>query len=183
MDKKASLPIIKICIYGPESTGKSTLAAYLAVKFESVCVPEIARDFITSNDFTVEDIVEIGRAQTEAVLTQSATANKFLFCDTDLITTQIYSDYYLGVIPEELYELEKKVSYDLYFLTDIDVPWVPDGLRGLWHNRAEMFERFKSELDKRNIKYYLVQGSFQERQQFAVNIIRELFDEENTLYI
>ncbi|MNL52045.1 hypothetical protein D3C87_1751870 [compost metagenome] len=67
------------------------------------------------------------------------------------------------------------VTYDLYFLMDIDVPWVPDGLRDLWHSREQMFDRFKEELDKRNITYYKVSGSFRERQQFVSDKINELF--------
>ncbi|MCO4293239.1 ATP-binding protein [Solitalea sp. MAHUQ-68] len=176
MESEQIATVKRICIYGPESTGKSTLAAYLAYKFQTVYVPEIARDMISSNDFNLDDILKIGRAQTAAVLEKTSQANRFLFCDTDLITTQIYSDHYLGVIPEELYQLEKQVVYDAYFLTSIDVPWVPDGLRDLWYNREEMFEKFKKELEKRNITYYLVVGrDFRERQLFVVNKLRELF--------
>lgn len=176
MEKTLQPPLIRICIYGPESTGKSTLAAYLAFKFNTLYVHELARDYISNNSFTVDDILRIGKAQTESVLEKSKLAKRFLFCDTDLITTQIYSDYYLGVIPDELYELEKKVAYDLYFLMDIDVPWVPDGLRDLWHNRQQMFDRFKDELDKRNIPYFRVSGTFRERHQFVSDKINELYN-------
>jgi len=37
--------IKKIAIVGPESTGKSTMSAYLAGHYNTVWVPEFARDY------------------------------------------------------------------------------------------------------------------------------------------
>jgi HTH-type transcriptional repressor of NAD biosynthesis genes len=154
-----------ICLYGPESTGKSTMAKHLAEVYQTELVPEVAKEFITSNNFTEEDIIKIGRAQTNRIKEKLKTANSFLFCDTDLITTQIYSRHYLGVVPPMLYQLEKEIHYDQYFLFDIDVAWIPDGLRDLGHRRAEMMEVFKSELTSRNITPTWVKGSWKEREK------------------
>ena len=52
--------IKKICLYGPESTGKSTLTIHLAEKFETTFVPEVAREMLITNDFSVQDIINIG---------------------------------------------------------------------------------------------------------------------------
>lgn len=157
----------KVCFYGPESTGKSVMARYLADLYQTEFVPEVAREIVSSNDFTVDDIIKIGYAQTERVLLKSKTANRILFCDTDLITTQIYCRHYLGEVPPVLYELEKQITYDQYFLFDIDVPWVTDGMRDLGKRRLEMFRVFKEGLEKRNIPYKLVKGSYQQREQFV----------------
>ncbi|MCI0750476.1 MAG: ATP-binding protein [Flammeovirgaceae bacterium] len=153
-----------VCFYGPESTGKSVMAIKMAEIYKTTFVPEVARELITSNNFNREDIIMIGRAQTERVFQKSRKANKVLFCDTDLITTQIYSRQYLKVVPPVLYELEKMISYDLYFLFDIDVPWVHDGLRDLENKRIEMMLTFKGEIERRNISYVLVQGDWDERE-------------------
>ena len=80
-----------VCFYGPESTGKSFMAKKMASTYKTEFVPEVARELITSNDFNREDIIMIGRAQTERIFQKARKANKILFCDTDLITTQIYS--------------------------------------------------------------------------------------------
>lgn len=156
-----------ICFYGPESTGKSVMAKKMAEHFKTEYVPEVARELITSNDFTIDDIIRIGKAQTERVFEKLKKANRFLFCDSDLITTQIYSHHYLNEIPKILFELEKQINYDHYFLFDIDVPWVNDGLRDLGSDtqRKELFDRFKAELEKRTIPYTLVQGNFKERER------------------
>ena len=123
-----------------------------------------AREIISSNVFTLDDIVTIGYAHAARIEEKMRLANKILFCDTDAITTQIYSQHYLGEIPEVLYELEKAVQYDIYFLFDIDVPWVADDLRDLGHQREAMFKVFKEALEVRNIPYVMVRGSYEERE-------------------
>ncbi|HZY82517.1 MAG TPA: AAA family ATPase [Cyclobacteriaceae bacterium] len=164
----------KICFYGPESTGKSSTAIRMAKRYNTLSVPEVAREMITTNDFTIEDIIRIGHAQTDRVLELAPQANKILFCDTDLITTQIYSKYYLGVVPGILYELEKQVTYDKYFFFDIDVPWIADGLRDLGDKREEMKEIFLKELAVRNIDFVLVSGSPETRDEVIQKEIEKL---------
>lgn len=51
----------------------------------------------------------------------------------------------------------------MYFLFEPDVPWVSDGLRDLGHKRKEMTDKFRSALEKRDIPYVLVQGTWEER--------------------
>lgn len=165
-----------VCFYGPESTGKSVMAKKMAEKYRTEFVPEVARELITSNHFNREDIIMIGRAQTERIFQKVRKANKILFCDTDLITTQIYSRQYLKVVPPILYELEKMVEYDAYFLFDIDVPWVSDGLRDLGDERKReaMQAIFKGELDRRNISYVNVRGEWEEREKIIDREVAKL---------
>lgn len=164
----------RICFFGPESTGKSTAAIRMAERYQTVSVPEVAREMLITNDFTVDDIIAIGKAQTQRVLDYTRIANKLLFCDTDVIVTQIYSKHYLGVIPEILFELEEQVRYDHYFFMDIDVPWIEDGLRDLGNRREEMREVFLNELVRRNIQFTLVTGSFEARDQIIIRTIDSL---------
>jgi nicotinamide riboside kinase len=163
-----------VCFYGPESTGKSVMAERMAARYHTEFVPEVAREMITSNDFTAEDIIKIGQAHYERIQQKLKTANRILFCDTDAITTQIYSKKYLGTIPPVLFKLEKKVTYDYYFLFDIDVPWVADGLRDLGDERQEMLTIFSDELKKRNIPFFLVRGNFSERERFISERVEQL---------
>lgn len=164
----------KICFYGPESTGKSFMAKRMVEKYKTELVPEVARELIANNEFSVDDIIRIGQAHHERILEKTKTANKILMCDTDAITTQIYSEYYLHEVPPILHVLENKVKYDLYFLFDIDVPWIEDGLRDLGHLRKEMFLIFKEALDKRNITYVVVSGDWQQREMIVTQAIDKL---------
>ena len=164
----------KICFYGPESTGKTVLVEKLSKIYQTDFVPEVARELISSNDFTTEDIIKIGHAQLARIEQKIKTANKVLLCDTDVITTQLYSRHYLGSIPEVLYEIERKTHYDLYFLMDIDVPWVADGLRDLGHERQKMLAKFRKELTVRNLPFILVQGNYEQREDTVIREINRL---------
>ncbi|MBX2964226.1 MAG: AAA family ATPase [Cyclobacteriaceae bacterium] len=172
----------KICFYGPESTGKSMMAKRMAEHYHTVSVPEVARELIATNEFNREDIIMIGRKQTERIFKKLQMANKLLFCDTDLITTQIYSRHYLKVVPPVLYELEKMVRYDQYFLFETDVPWVDDGLRdlGAEQKRKEMFEIFKEELKRRNIDYVMIRGTWEEREKIITDFCDRLISTNKT---
>ena len=165
-----------ICFYGPESTGKSTMAKQMAAYYQTEFVPEVAREIVSSNDFTLDDIVRIAKAQNERVKEKMKTANKLLFCDTDLITTQIYCRHYLKTVPVILYELEREIKYDQYFLFDIDVPWVADGLRDLGDQRVKMFDVFKSELEKRLLDFTFITGDWTAREAIIKKKLAEWFE-------
>lgn len=167
----------KICFYGSESTGKSVMAQKLALSYNTEFVPEVARELITSNEFTEGDIIKIGHAQIDRINEKLKTANKILFCDTDTITTQIYSQHYLHTVPAILYKLEKQVHYDQYFLFDIDVPWVADHLRDLGNERVRMHALFRNELEKRHIPFIMVTGNYEQRVTVVSKAIERLLKE------
>lgn len=167
----------QVCFYGPESTGKSVMAKKLAEYFYTEFVPEVAREFVSTNEFSEADIVKIGYAYVDRVVEKTKTSNKILICDTDLITTEIYCRHYLGILPPVLYELERKITYAKYFLFDIDVPWIADGMRDLHDNRQAMFDVFKHELEIRNISYIFVRGNYEERENFLKEELNKFFED------
>lgn len=167
-------PLKRICLYGPESVGKTTLARQLAAHYQTVFVPEVARDLITSNELSPADYERIGYAQNAAIRAAESAASRVLICDTDVITTILYAEIYLGEAPALLFELEKEVLFDRYFLLDIDVPWVADGLRDLGHQRQEIYDRFRQALDTRGIDWVPVRGDWAERFQIVTAAIDEL---------
>jgi nicotinamide riboside kinase len=62
----------------------------------------------------------------------------------------------------------------LYFLCDIDVPWVADDLRDKPNERKKIFSVFESVLQKQELPYVILSGSKSERLKNAVNHINEL---------
>ena len=58
-------------------------------------------------------------------------ANRLLICDTDLLTTCVWSDFLFGDCPDCVRQEALRRRYDLYLLTDIDVPWIDDTQRYL----------------------------------------------------
>ncbi|MDH4059083.1 MAG: ATP-binding protein [Cyclobacteriaceae bacterium] len=164
----------KVCFFGAESTGKTSMAEKIARHYSTVFVPEVAREMIQSNNFSLDDIIEIGKEQVNRIIKLEERANKILICDTDLITTQIYSQLYLGRVPPILFELENQISFDHYFLFDIDVPWVADGLRDLKDQRDVMHNKFMDSLNQRNLPYTLVFGSWDQRFEIISGKIQSL---------
>ncbi|RYF72045.1 MAG: nicotinate-nucleotide adenylyltransferase [Cytophagaceae bacterium] len=169
-----------VCLYGPESVGKTTMAQQLAHHYQTVYVPEVARDLITSNDLTSDDYARIAIAQTAAVEQAIPQANRVLICDTDLITTQIYATIYGVLHPAILTELAAIEKFDAYFLLNPDVPWVADGLRDLGHRRAEMYTLFEQALTERGIPFVVVSGvDYEARTQQVITAIDKLLGEVN----
>ena len=173
--------IIKIVIFGPESTGKTTISNQLARHYHTVWAPEFARNYLqdkwNNERKTCENSdllpIAIGQMALENDLAQKA--NEILICDTDILETKVYSEtYYGGFVDDHLEKHALKNTYDLYFLTYIDVPWEEDDLRDRPGMRQEMFDAFKETLDKYNRPYILLKGDKHTRLKTAVNAIEKL---------
>lgn len=159
-------PLLKIAVVGPESTGKSTMANFLARELNTFCVPEYARFYCENlnKQYTVEDEVNMfhgQRALEEAI--SSKVENNLLICDTTILTVKIWCDHLFGNTPEVVTEEIKKRKYDLYLVMDIDLPWEDDPLRDFPNEREHFLAVWKNELAKLNANYALVSGTGEER--------------------
>lgn len=162
--------IKKIAIVGPESTGKSTISAQLAAHYNTVWVPEYAREYCAAliAPCSWQDEINMFRGQVELEKRILPQANKILICDTTFITVKIWSDYTFGETPQEVVEELPKCPYDLYLLMDIDLPWQDDPLRDFPHMREHFMEVWLKELQALDANYYLISGSDQERLGNAI---------------
>ena len=179
--KQQASNCIKVVLFGPESTGKTTLSRQLARHYSSVWVPEYAREYLqdkwNNERKTCEpkDLlpIAIGQMQLENHLAKKT--DTVLICDTDLLETKVYSEaYYSGTCDPILEKYAVNNSYDLYFLTYIDTPWEADDLRDKPHERERMFNAFESALKMHNKKYVLLKGDKKERLETAINYIDDL---------
>jgi len=166
----------RVCIFGPESTGKSTLAKSLAAHFRTAFVPEYARTFLeaVAREPREEDLLPIARAQIASEDALARNARAVLFCDTDALTTTIWSEAFFGRVDPALAALASQRRYDLTLLTDVDVPWVADPVRYLPDERRSFFDRCRTALQRAGRAHVVLSGSFEERERAAIAAVDEL---------
>lgn len=168
----------KICIIGPESCGKTTLTHELAKHFQTIAVDEYARGYLASknDECFYEDIEKIALGHKASEQALEAQCNKYMFLDTDIITTCIYSRALFQKVPDwcESYSYEKK--YDYYLLLDIDTPFTEDPQRYFPEKRKWLFETFEKEIQKRNLPYSIVSGIGEQRKINALTILESVIE-------
>ena len=165
----------KICLHGPESTGKTTLAPLLARHFDTLYVPEYGRTYCEQYglDLKMDDLVAIGRthaAMTQALLRQ---CNQRLILDTDPIMTAAWADM-LFSRRDPWFDAFHDTA-DLYLLLDIDLPWIDDGTRffGGDAQRQRFFDLSRAALERRGLNYVIIGGPPEQRFDRAIEAIAE----------
>lgn len=182
--RKKSAQLIKVVLYGPESTGKTTLAKQLAAHYNTRWVPEFMREYLeekwnSKKELVAkEDLIPIARGQLGIEKEVAQEAEALLICDTNLLELKVYSEYYYnGFCPEEIKKEATKNDYSIYLLTYVDTPWEADILRDRPNNREEMFRIFEAELKDQDFPYKVLRGKEEERFNAAVEIIDSLLNE------
>ncbi|CAA9202189.1 DUF4301 family protein [Flavobacterium collinsii] len=172
--------IIKIALFGPESTGKTTLAKQLAEYYDTEWVPEFARDYLqekweeNQHICVADDMLPIAYGQVALENQKLDLSQKYLFCDTNLMVTKVFSEMYYGFCDPLLNEAALEHEYDLFFLTDIDVPWEKDDLRDTAEGRETVFSVFKQTLIDTKKPYITLSGDKESRLAKAVVIVEQL---------
>jgi len=184
--KQTESNCIKVVLFGPESTGKSSLAKILASHYDTSYVEEYAREYLqekldSQNKICeVEDLIPIAKGQILNENKMSEKANKILFCDTDLLTTATYSRlYFNGYCDPDLDKASKNNFYDLYILMDVDIEWIKDDLRDRPNERINFFNAFKSALIVNNKKYVIISGNFEKRKKTSIEFVDDFFFFQN----
>ena len=164
---------VRVCVTGPESTGKTTLARRLAEWAAVDWVPEASRRYAErkGGELLLEDVGPIAR---EHVALASAARTPICVLDTDLLSTVVYSRYYYGTVAPWILRAERERRADLYLLCDVDVPWVPDGVRDRPTDRERMFALFRDALVRRRADTVVVRGDWATRWRIAQSAVTAL---------
>ncbi len=169
----------RIAVFGFESTGKTSLAETLAKKFNVPLVAEHAREYWDQHGgIVLEDMMPIAREQWRREDEAAARAKNLIICDTDALTTMLWSDLLYGTCPEELRRtVEKRAkNYALYLLLDIDVPFTPDPQRCFPDpdDREKGRRVWRGALERRGLPFELISGPWAERERQATAAVQRV---------
>lgn len=168
----------RICLHGPESTGKSTLGTRLAAHLGCEVVPEYGRAYCDAHgtDIDMAELVHIAEKQDAMNRAAAARASElgaaYVLFDTDPLITAVWAEMMFGTRDPWF---DGFTGYaDLYLLLDIDLPFIDDGLRvyAKPDERRRFFELCKAELDNRGVRYALITGEGEARFQTALAAIK-----------
>ena len=157
----------RVVFLGAESTGKSTLARALAERLAEPYAEEYGRTLWEerSGEVPLADYVLI--AERHLALEEEALlrARRFLFVDTNAITTQQYAFFFHGECPARVQELAHrcKARYAHTILCAPDFGLVQDGYRVDPQVQQYMDGAIRNDLTIRGIPYTVVTGSVEDR--------------------
>ena len=176
--KQQQTDCLRIVLFGPESTGKTTIAKALAKHYNSSWVPEFARGYLqhkwntTQEVCNLEDLLIIAEGQLAYENEALSEAKRFLFCDTNILVTQAWSEtHFDGYLNPQLKTWASEFKYDYYFLTHIDVPWKADDLRDRPNDRGLMFKFFENRVKTQKFNYKHIKRSRENRIKQATTAI------------
>lgn len=182
----ADTTVKRVAVFGTESTGKTRLAERLARHFGASWVPEYAREFWDAQGVIgLEDMAPIAREQwrreDEAVRAAEARGERILICDTEALTTMLWSDLLYGTCPEEVRRgAEQRCrNYALYLLLEADVPFEPDPARCFPEpeDRAKAARVWRGALVRRGLPFAEIRGDWAERERAAVAAVERVLAE------
>jgi NadR type nicotinamide-nucleotide adenylyltransferase len=165
--------VIRVVLTGSESTGKSTLAAELASRYDAPLVPEFVRGYAEQRGGIIEfaDHGPITRGQIALEDEHVARGGRLIVQDTDLLSTVVYCQHYFGRCPAWIEETAASRRPNLYLLCEIDVPWVADGVRDRGDRREEMQALFRDEVRASGVRSVALIGDRAARLSLAVSAI------------
>jgi NadR type nicotinamide-nucleotide adenylyltransferase len=171
---------LRIAVYGPESTGKTQLAEKLAAHFGAPLVSEYARERWEAQGgvLALDDMLPVAKEQWRREDEAVARADRLVICDTDALTTMLWSDLLYGTCPDELRRgAEKRCRhYALYLLLDIDVPFAPDPQRCFPDpaDREQGMRIWRGALERRNLPFVVIRGDWSAREAAAIAAVRSV---------
>jgi len=173
--------IKKFVVIGPESTGKSTLCSQLAKHYDTVWVPEYAREYLEKNgsNYTYDDLLTIAKGQIEledqiSFLPRSGVRGP-LFIDTDMYVMKVWCEYVFNKCHNWILNRVAERNYDGYLLCNTDLSWVKDNLREYPDagTRNKLYHYYKDSMVNQSVPWVNIRGDYKERFEKAVNFMEK----------
>jgi HTH-type transcriptional regulator, transcriptional repressor of NAD biosynthesis genes len=161
--------ITKIVFLGAPSTGKSTITEELAKRYDTVFMPEYGREYWEKHQvdrrLEPQQLVEIADGHIEREEKLLYEANRFLFIDTNAVTTYLFGMDYHGHVLQELENLALRAQsrYDVCFLCCEDIPYDDTWDRSGNQKRYEFQKKIIADLKERKLPYIELSGGLEDR--------------------
>ena len=163
---------MKIIITGPESSGKTTLASWIALEYQWCLVPEFAREYLKQNDgkYLEHDLIMMALLQRwdEKCVSDRC---KNVVCDTDILTIIIWQLEKYRHIDEALWKHWNHKHECWYFLCKPDMPWEEDPLRENPYDRDRLFDMYHQYLLDHNKKFTIISGPLESRKDQVIQLL------------
>ena len=167
--------LLRVCVIGAESIGKTTLCERLAKHYGNAFVAEYGRTYTEARygrgemgPWAQHEFEHIAREQARLEELAAIGASDVLICDTDSLTTTLWHEHYLG---ERAPDWEIPNHIGLYLLSGLDVPFEADAIREGEDSRERMHARLVEELEKTGVRLIEVSGNPEERERTAIAAI------------
>lgn len=162
--------IKKVVFLGGPSTGKSTICERMAKEYNTEFMPEYGREYWAEHQvdrkLTPEQLHEIAVGHWKREEEKVLESNRYLFIDTNAITTMLFHRYYYGFdtcAELNTYADECRDRYDIVFLCADDFPMDKTEDRSGDAQRELLQAWTRDELLTRKIRCYYLTGSIEDR--------------------
>jgi NadR type nicotinamide-nucleotide adenylyltransferase len=161
--------IINVVFLGAPCSGKTTIAERLARDFNTQWMPEYGREYWEKHQanrrLSLQQLVEIAERHIEHEDALLEKSNRYLFTDTNAITTATFARYYHGKIEPRLAALAERAvtRYDIVFVCDIDIPYFDTWDRSGEVNRADFQRQVIGDLNQRKVPFIMLSGALEKR--------------------
>lgn len=161
-----------VVLTGPESSGKTRLAAHLQERFGGLRVDEYVREYIeqVQRDTCYADIEPIAREQLRREDLARAEQPPLLLLDTHLLSNLLWSRTLFGQAPVWLEAALGQRQYHLHLLLAADgMPWQADGQRcqPLLAQRQRFEAQCRAWLQAKGLPFSELTGHWPARCQMA----------------
>ncbi len=180
----------KIVILGPESTGKSTLCQQLAAHYQTLWVPEYAREYLLKHgmNYTYNDLLTVAKGQLaleeeyekrlENTGYEASIKNprQLLFIDTDMYVMKVWCEFVFDNCHKFILDQIVKRKYDLYLLCNVDLPWVKDELREYpdLESRQKLYSIYKDIMINQSTPWVDISGDYEQRLNTAIGAVDQI---------
>jgi HTH-type transcriptional regulator, transcriptional repressor of NAD biosynthesis genes len=161
--------VTNVVLLGGPSTGKSTLAKALAKEYNTEWMPEYGREYWEKHQknhrLTKREMLEIAKGHLKREDDALVRANKYLFTDTNALTTYLFGMWYHKETLPKLKTMAKDCfkRYDVVLLCDNDIPYDHTADRSGEVQQNVFQSQYKAFLDENHIPYHVISGDIDAR--------------------